>query len=171
MAGVGPAPKNPNKRARRNGDPVPQTVLEFVKGEQPDLPDGYDWPARTRDWWEMWASSPQAKNFTQSDWDFLLDTALIHAEMWAGNLGVAGELRLRVAKFGATPEDRARLRITFAEADERDSARPAGTSARERYGNLRPVAGGASVTPIKKAVPAKKTAAPKRASRRAVASD
>ena len=47
---------------------------------------------------------------------------------------MAAELRLRVAKFGATPEDRARLRIQFAQADEADSKRPekrAGGSRRE----------------------------------------
>lgn len=37
---------------------------------------------------------------------------------WAGDTKLAGELRLRVAKFGATPEDRARLKIQFAAADE-----------------------------------------------------
>jgi hypothetical protein len=157
MAGVGPAPKDPNKRARRNGDPVPTTVIRFEPGEQPDLPAGYDWPAPTRAWWEMWKTAPQAEHFMATDWDFLLDTALIHSELWSGNAGVAGELRLRVAKFGATPEDRARLRLSFAEADEKDAARPAGSSARERYGNLRAVSGGgvASVTPIK-AAPAKR---------------
>ena len=36
---------------------------------------------------------------------------------------MAGELRLRVAKHGATQEDRARLRITFAAADEADEKR------------------------------------------------
>jgi hypothetical protein len=171
MAGYGPAPKDPGKRARRNADQVPSTVIRFVKGERPALPDGYDWPRPTRAWWEMWAQSPQAEHFMQTDWDFLLDTALIHSELWSGNAAVAGELRLRVAKFGATPEDRARLRLVFAEADEKDGARPSGSSARERYGNLRSVPGGASVTPIKKATPAKKAAPAKRTSRRAVASD
>ncbi|MEU1762866.1 hypothetical protein [Micromonospora sp. NPDC005652] len=177
MAGVGPAPKSPDKRARRNSDPVPQTVLKFVKGEQPELPRGFDWPERTRDWWAMWASSPQSEHFTQTDWDFLLDTAMIHAEFWSGNLAVGGELRLRVAKFGAIPEDRARLRLVFADADEKDAARPAGASARERYANLRAVPAAvpdATVTPIKPAArkaPAKKAATAKRTTRRAVEAD
>jgi hypothetical protein len=57
--------------------------------------------------------------------------------VWAkGQWTLAAELRLRVAKMGATPEDRARLRITFADADEKDekrAAREAG-SVRQRYG-------------------------------------
>ncbi|MER7169156.1 hypothetical protein ABT336_24230 [Micromonospora sp. NPDC000207] len=159
MAGRGPAPKDPGKRARRNADPVPTTTIRFERGEQPDLPGDYLWPEQTRVWWANWSRAPQAEHFMQTDWDFLLDTALIHAELWAGNAAVAGELRLRVSKVGSTAEDRARLRISFAEADERDAARPAGSAARERYGSLRAVAGeGGSVTPIK-AAPVKRAAA------------
>lgn len=116
MAGRGPAPKDPAKRRRTNADPVPTVVVspdDEVRG--PELPGSYDWPAQTRAWWETWRSSPQAQTFTSTDWDFLLDTALLHAELWAGNGAVASELRLRVAKFGATPEDRARLRLQVEE--------------------------------------------------------
>lgn len=142
MAGLGPAPKDPSRRARTNKDPVPTTRLRFEKAEQPTLPEAYDWPARTREWWNMWATSPQSEFFTVTDWEFLLDTALIHAELWAGNAAAAPELRLRVAKFGATPEDRARLRMQFADADKADGGQPQGTSAKERYGNLKVLPGG-----------------------------
>lgn len=158
MAGRGPAPKDPSKRARRNADPIPTTTIRFERGEQPELPDQYDWPEPTRAWWDNWAKAPQAEHFMQTDWDFLLDTALVHAEVWSGNNERAGELRLRVSKLGATAEDRARLRLAFAEADEKE-ARPAGSSARERYADLRMVAGdGATVTPIEQAkAPARKS--------------
>jgi hypothetical protein len=87
----------------------------------------------------MWSGSELAKDFTASDWSFLLDTAVLHSLFWFGKSELAGELRLRVAKFGATPEDRARLRITFADADERDEKRAArqGSVARERRGPLK----------------------------------
>jgi hypothetical protein len=118
MAGRGPAPKDPAKRRRTNQDPVPTTVLEVdEEARGPELPGAYDWPAPTRAWWETWRQSPQASAFTSTDWDFLLDTALLHAELWAGNGQVASELRLRVAKFGATPEDRARLRMSIGEPE------------------------------------------------------
>lgn len=135
MAGRGPAPKDPSTRARRNADPTPSTVLEFIRGEQPELPERYSWdtdedgnrsktemswPERTETWWEMWAASAIAEQFTASDWEFLLDTALIHAAFWEGDMKLGPELRQRVAKFGATPEDRARLRIQYAAADEAD---------------------------------------------------
>lgn len=116
---------------------------------QPDLPtvhiedDGelveFQWPAVTQQWWKMWAESPLSAEFTASDWSFLLDTALLHARLWMGQGSVAAELRLRVAKFGATPEDRARLRITFAQADEADEKRGTrqASTARDRYQGLR----------------------------------
>lgn len=148
MAGMGPPPKPSDRRARRNKDGVAQTVLRFEQAEAPDLPtfeilqEGelveWRWPARTVEWWEMWKASPQAEHFGSTDWQFLLDTALIHARFWRGDVSQAPELRLRVAKFGATMEDRARLRMQFAQADEADSRRPEGaTSSRERRGELR----------------------------------
>lgn len=133
MAGRGPAPKDPAERRRRNKPAAPATVLvsdDEVRG--PELPAGYDWPAPTREWWETWRSSPQATTFTDTDWGFLLDTALLHAELWAGNAGAASELRLRVAKFGATPEDRARLRMSI-EEPEQASSKPKGA----RYSHLK----------------------------------
>lgn len=149
MPGQGPAPKPAHRRARTNADPIPTTKLEFRRAEQPELPamapDGEPWPEQTRDWWAMWADSAQASIMTAGDWSFLLDTAPLHARLWRGEVSVAGELRLRVAKFGQTIEDRARLRITFADADEKDAKRkPAGQQAREQYEGLRVVPGGKS---------------------------
>jgi hypothetical protein len=145
MAGRGPAPKDPSQRARRNKPSGPDfRVIVADPVDQPDLPtvmveeDGelveFVWPAVTQHWWAMWRESPLSSEFTASDWSFLLDTALLHAKFWSGSSSAGAELRLRVAKFGATPEDRARLRIQFAQADEADAKRPekrAGGSRRE----------------------------------------
>ena len=155
MAGRGPAPKDPEKRARRNKDPHGMTIITAAPTEQPPLPDfsvqidvdgelvsqKFRWPERTRDWWQMWADSPLSGDFTSTDWSELMDTARLHAQFWNGDTKVASELRLRVAKFGATPEDRARLRIQFAAADEADQKRDKkGTSAaRQRRGPLKAV--------------------------------
>jgi hypothetical protein len=148
MAGRGPAPKDPRRRARTNSDPVPLRVIAAEPVDQPDLPESvmistkegpqaFDWPARTVQWWQMWADSPLSAEFTSTDWSELMDTATLHARLWLGQASVAPELRLRVAKFGATPEDRARLRITFAQADEAEEKRPAARSSRERRGSLK----------------------------------
>jgi hypothetical protein len=123
MPGVGPVPKDPSRRARRNKDPRASVVLHFEHGEQPALPDSFPWHEQTYVWWHMWGRSPMAELFTDSDWQFLAETAIFHTSLWNGNLNAGAELRLRVAKFGMTPEDRARLRIVFADADEKDEKR------------------------------------------------
>lgn len=151
MAGRGPAPKEPAKRARTNSDPTALRVITAAPVKQPKLPtkrttmvEGQpvqiDWPAVTKAWWKMWADSPLSAEFTSTDWSELLTTALLHAAVHTGDLKHAAELRLRVAKFGATPEDRARLRIQFAQADEAENAPArAAKSARERRGPLKAV--------------------------------
>jgi hypothetical protein len=133
MAGRGFAPKDASKRARRNKDAVELRVLEIQPTTQPKLPtfyldavgkdeDGnsaivkkrFTWPAQTRAWWDMLTRHPLAVEFTEMDWAYLAETALIHAQFWKGDVKLAGELRLREAKYGFTPEDRARLRMQFA---------------------------------------------------------
>jgi hypothetical protein len=122
MAGHGFAPgqrgKADGERRRRN-KPEPVAVVRAdgrVYG--PELPESFEWPAATLKWWEVWRRSAQASTFTDTDWSFLVDTAVLHAEFWLGNRSAAAELRLRVAKFGATPEDRARLRLQVGEPGE-----------------------------------------------------
>lgn len=135
MPGRGPAPKPDGERRRRNKPPVPVTVVSgdgLVRG--PELPDVFEggWQSQTRVWWESWRVSPQASTFTETDWSFLLDTALLHHRLWCGDTTAAGELRLRVAKFGATPEDRLRLRLSI-EVPDGVAAKPKGT----RYAHLK----------------------------------
>lgn len=155
MAGRGPAPKDPAKRARRNADPTPTTTLRPKATKPPALPAKFPiltlagarqvaFPPATKKWWETWKASPQAETFTATDWSFLLDTAILHARLWQGDGSVAAELRIRVAKFGATVEDRARLRMTFAQADEAEGKKPTPTGARQRYGDLKVLPGGAA---------------------------
>lgn len=149
MPGRGPQPKDPSQRARRNKDPIPFRVIVTEPAEQPPLPtfqveeDGelveFVWPAQTQQWWRVWGESELSATFTATDWSVLVDTALIHARLWRGDVRAASELRLREASFGATPADRARLRITFAQADDADEKR--GTrvpvSSRARYSGVR----------------------------------
>lgn len=132
MAGVGPTPKDPSRRARRNKDVVPLRVVDAVVAEKPELPefevqvkvDGeieyeqFSWPVATRTFWDMLDFHPLKAEFTDMDWSYLLDTARLHAAYWHGDIKLAAELRLREAKYGFTPEDRARLRLTFAQATD-----------------------------------------------------
>lgn len=159
MAGRGPAPKPEGTRARRNKDHSNLHIIEFTNNaiQQPLLPNtelryneeagAYEeqlivWPQQTRDWWDMWASHPIASTFSDSDWSYLLDTAIIHRAYWLGALSMAAELRLRVAKFGATPEDRQRLRIQFAVAEEAENENEQSRVSRARSRKKRLANGG-----------------------------
>lgn len=142
MAGHGPAPKDPSQRARRNKDPNPTIRLQFQACDPPDLPAGYDWHPQTVAWWQIWKDSPMAEVMGPTDWSYLLDTALMHHAMWEkGQWTLAAEVRLRVAQFGATPADRMRLRMQWADADDRDAKVPMHTPVPDRkggkYGQLR----------------------------------
>lgn len=154
MAGVGPPPKNASKRARRNADQVQMRLIQPVSAQQPELPEftmrGFNdegelaevpfvWPEQTKQWWQMLAAHPLRNEFFETDWHYLLETARLHAAFWQGELKLAGEIRLREAKYGFTPEDRARLRISVAQAAESEAnAASKVLSARERMRGVRP---------------------------------
>lgn len=133
MAGVGPAPKEQRSRGRDTvvrdlirsdgkigGFDLPDDVLPPIKvdGELEYDIDGNvireEWHPQTVRWWNNWRESPQAtRMLTGPDWDYLLDTALLHHQMWESggkNSERAAEIRLRVATFGATYADRLRLK-------------------------------------------------------------
>jgi hypothetical protein len=133
IAGKGPRPKDIDRlasRSRAKDRAAGTTTYVAERVRQPPLPVLYVpgkngrkvrfvWPAATKRWWANWGAEAAAEHFRPTDWDFLADTALIHARVWgAGDLSMMNELRLRVAKMGATAEDRARLRITYASADD-----------------------------------------------------
>ena len=128
MGGRGPAPK-PNARRRATGkapDKIPTTIVPSMPLRDPvgpELPKDREWPRQTVEWWDVWRRSEQGSLYMQSDWLFLLDTALIHAAIWtldpevlSTRMGLFGELRLRLSKFGATVEDRMRMRVTSSAA-------------------------------------------------------
>lgn len=144
MAGRGPAPKPVLQRESRTAARQAQTLNLDADGtlRGPDLPEG-DWHPHTLAWWDTWRRSAQARVFTPTDWDVLAETALLHTRLWNGEVSVAPELRLRVAKFGATIEDRQRLKIAVdAEVEQVTKPKPAMSADRKRR-LLRAVSDGA----------------------------
>lgn len=124
MAGRGPQPKE--QRGRERDTPDKEALHAQSAAQGWDLPEGVlgvdkttgepvGWHPVTVLWWQAWRESPQAQRMlTEPDWYFMLDTALMHHQMWLnGRWDFASEVRLRAAKFGATPEDRARLKFTI----------------------------------------------------------
>jgi hypothetical protein len=119
------------ERDQRRRESEITKVLDDGQLRGPALPDTVEWHERTAAWWETWRRSPISQTFTTTDWDFLLDTAVLHSHLWDGNMGVAAELRLRVAKFGASPEDRLRLRVEITDEVAAAASEPRVTSDRK----------------------------------------
>lgn len=98
-----------------HGPPLPDGVL----------PDGQGWHPQTVALWDALRRSPLLADEPPLGWQFLIDTALMHTVMWSkGRWEFASEVRLRVAKFGATLEDRQRLRLKVTKPEE---STPAGS--------------------------------------------
>lgn len=138
MAGRGPAPKA--SRSRQRDEPETTTIVDDGQLHGPDLPegvlpDGEDWHVQTRALWDALRRNPLLADEPDLGWQFLVDTALMHHTMWQkGRWEFASEVRLRVAKYGATPEDRLRLKVKIATPEQvkSESETPADTTSRRR---------------------------------------
>lgn len=115
--------KDDDDRVRRNA-PIYDKIQAKWDGQirGPELPDDQNWCARTRQWWQTWRSSPQSMVMTPTDWELMLETALLVDMLWAprrSNQGavsvtqLASEIRRRVAAYGASFEDRMKLRMSI----------------------------------------------------------
>lgn len=126
----GPAPKPDDERINRN--PKRDLIELAWDGVRrgPNLPRDVEWPHETQKWWRAWRSSPQAMIMTETDWETLIETALIHKMIYertraeimkpAELTNLLSELRRRVAAFGATIEDRMKLRIAIVDPNGED---------------------------------------------------
>lgn len=128
----GPSPKDMGTKVGHSGNKTPFRVVGLPSAEQPDLPSFFrffdasqgrtrkiKYPPETQRWWDTWTTSPLTDGFTDHDWQYLLEVSVINAKFWLGidTLKCAAEMRQRLAKFGVTPEDRAKLRIITVTAD------------------------------------------------------
>lgn len=116
MAGKGPPPKQ--NALRRNKDPYTHELSDGPS-EGRELPKGLGiTSAGAKRFWKTWAESPQSQHFLETDWAELEITTKLVDVFYREDPKLAGEIRQRVTKWGATVEDRARLRMTFEKPDE-----------------------------------------------------
>ncbi|KQX43532.1 hypothetical protein ASD97_26025 [Streptomyces sp. Root63] len=121
MGSRGPAPKE--NAIRRNEH---EHAVELSPEAQPGRPLPKSLPVKSsaaKHFWKTWAESPQSATWMETDWEELAITTLLVEEFYKGDTKLAGEIRQRVAKWGATNEDRARLRMKF-EKTEEESVEP-----------------------------------------------
>lgn len=119
----GPAPKG--NAVRRNTHSHAQ---ELSANTQPgrELPKALGiQTGGARRFWKTWSSAPQTSGWVETDWAELELTTKLVDGLYLGDLKLAGEIRQRVAKWGATVEDRARLRMTIESESHEEAPKPA----------------------------------------------
>lgn len=121
MPVAGRKPKPEGQARNRNKPTHDWTEVEDVAfGDGPKLPskmpNGLPWPAPTRRWWASVSSMPHCVLWSESDWQFALDTAFVAGifHMQGSNV-YATELRNREKVLGTTSDYRRDLRIKYVE--------------------------------------------------------
>src|SRR6478752_3381519 len=115
----GPAPKeDPIRRNKPLFEKVEVSAHAELRG--PELPVDFEWHPRTIQWYETWRRSPQASVMVDTDWEAMIETAIMHTKFWRAAYdgrtsanamtNLSAQLKSRMAQFGATYEDRLRLR-------------------------------------------------------------
>jgi hypothetical protein len=72
-----------------------------------------EWPEQTLRWWETVSHMPHCRLWSDADWRFAVDTALVAAVFHAGDARVAAELRHRERIMGTTGDALRDLRIRY----------------------------------------------------------
>ncbi|MEV0445278.1 hypothetical protein AB0I46_40855 [Streptomyces spectabilis] len=127
----GPAP-SPNARRRNTTHALGEHELAAASGEGRALPKalGIETSGAKR-FWKTWSTAPQTQHWLETDWAELEITTRLVDSFYQGNVRLAGEIRQRVGRWGATTEDRARLRMDFNQQTEQEAAAAAQEATRD----------------------------------------
>ncbi|MBB5123213.1 hypothetical protein AF335_33100 [Streptomyces eurocidicus] len=118
----GPAP-NPNARRRNTNHALGEHGLTSSSGEGRALPKALGVATGgAKRFWKTWSGSPQSQHWLETDWAELEMTTKLVDAFYQGETRLAGEIRQRVGRWGATTEDRARLRMSFDQQAEAEAA-------------------------------------------------
>lgn len=102
-----------------------EVVNTPYSGPKPDLPKSrmimnpkgelQEFPLETRtfEWWDAISTMPHCILWTKSDWQFAVDTAMVHADAAHGKTTAMAELRQREKIMGTTVDARRDLRIRY----------------------------------------------------------
>lgn len=73
--------------------------------EKPNLPKDVPWAPKTIEWFNEWRSSPRTDDWDAPQWQYLMDTAIVHSCLWGTqDYSMLGELRARESYMGLTFE-------------------------------------------------------------------
>lgn len=85
---------------------------------------------QTQRWWKAVSTMPHCVLWTKTDWQFAMDTALLHHGVVLGDTPRAAEVRQREKIMGTTHDFRRDLRIRYVDPSDDDEGRPAGSNVR-----------------------------------------
>ena len=145
-----PGRKPNDKAVNRNPPRVDWVAIDNVpySGPVPELPESRTYinpqgevqevpiERRTREWWEAVTKMPHCVMWQASDWQFCLDTAMVHASASHGSVSAMSELRQREKIMGTTVDARRDLRIQYVEPQLLESVPAAVISIDERRTRL-----------------------------------
>lgn len=96
----------------------------------PELPACQEWRQETRDWYELWRRHEIAPFLEPSDWSHLQSTALLVDLFWSEDVKPGtkvtlwAEIRRCQASYGATVQDRLKLRMRFVDSEPQKGSEP-----------------------------------------------
>ena len=71
--------------------------------DKPKLPEDIPFPDETVKWFEGWRNSSRSDDWDELQWQYLIDTALVHSAVWGSqDFSMLGELHKRLAYMGLT---------------------------------------------------------------------
>lgn len=121
----------PRDTRRREAEMVTVETTGELSGPalpQGVLPDGEAWHPQTVALWDSLRRSPLMRDEPALTWQFMVDSMILHHRLWAhGEYRHAAELRLRLSKVAATPEDRQRMKVKIAKTVP-ETVTPAGVA-------------------------------------------
>lgn len=155
MALPGPAPKESKIGRTPNADwtDVPNELFEAGRARELPARYGFDkdedgnpvltergWVEQTESWWDVVRTLPHAALWTEADWLFASDTAVLKDLFYTGiaKAGEMTEMRRREDLLGLSAEARRKLRIRYvAPRPERAADGPAAASVTPITGGTR----------------------------------
>lgn len=123
MAVPGRRPKPPGMAVTRNPQAYADAWQEVENTPNNDCPhrlprrrpNGDEWLDATVQKWRAWRTMPHTRLWTESDWQYCLDTVEVAARFHEGQTTAAAELRARESVMGTTVSARLGLRIRYVE--------------------------------------------------------
>ena len=77
-----------------------------MRAEKPTLPEGTVWPEETREWFEAWRQSRCTDHWDERQWQYMFDTAIVHALVYgSSDFSALAQLHQREAFMGLSFED------------------------------------------------------------------